>query len=167
MLSLAICYPTDIEHYVTSISFCNTHCIEWYMLASFPGSSLGAWEWGASTTIGTCRAVWVPGQDLATPDLMRDCRKRHYTVPYMYVCARICYTLVTTCLRVRSSWYEYAWFEITWAMPGLGSADTYVHNTSGSTITLWWSIVTHSWGSSHPGAHHHCCLCWDQCNGFA
>ena len=26
----------------------------------------------------------------------------HYTVRYMYVCARICYMLVTTCLRVRS-----------------------------------------------------------------
>ena len=27
-------------------------------------------------TIGACRAVWVPGQDLATPHLMRNCGKR-------------------------------------------------------------------------------------------
>ena len=42
----------------------------------------------------------------------------HYTVRYMYVCACMCYTLVTTCLRVRSSWYEYTSFEIAQAMPG-------------------------------------------------
>ena len=27
-------------------------------------------------SIGACRAVWVPGQDLATPHLMRNCGKR-------------------------------------------------------------------------------------------
>ena len=26
--------------------------------------------------IGDCRAVWVPGQDLATPHMMCNCRKR-------------------------------------------------------------------------------------------
>ena len=40
--------------------------------------------------IGACRAVWVPGQDLATPHLMRNCGKRIlsslYTV-HMSVCA--------------------------------------------------------------------------------
>ena len=36
--------------------------------------------------IGACRAVWVPGQDLATPDLMRNCNVFfHYTVRYTYV----------------------------------------------------------------------------------
>ena len=45
--------------------------------------------------------------------LMCNCGKRicHYTVYYMYVCVHICYMLVTTCLCVRSSWYEYAWCE--------------------------------------------------------
>ena len=46
----------------------------------------------------------------------------HCTVRYTYVCARICYMLVTTCLCARSSWYEYARFEITWAMPGYAQA---------------------------------------------
>ena len=39
------------------------------------------------------------------------------TVHYTYVCAHICNMLVTMCLRIRSSWYEYAWFKITKAMP--------------------------------------------------
>ena len=30
---------------------------------------------GGHTCIGACRAVWVPGQDLATPHLMRNCEK--------------------------------------------------------------------------------------------
>ena len=44
----------------------------------------------------------------------------NYTVRYTYVCmcTHICYMLVTTCASCRSSWYEYAWFEITQAMPG-------------------------------------------------
>ena len=56
-------------------------------------------------------------QDLATPHLMRNCGKRilSLTVRYTYICARICYMLVTTCLRIQSC--EYAWFEITLAMP--------------------------------------------------
>ena len=34
-----------------------------------------------TNTIGACRAVWVPGQDLATPHLMRNCGSvLHYTV---------------------------------------------------------------------------------------
>ena len=69
--------------------------------------------------IGTCRAVWVPGQDLAMLHLMCNCGKRicHYTVHYMYVSAHICCMLVTMCLCVWSSWYEYAWFKITWVVP--------------------------------------------------
>ena len=32
-------------------------------------------------TIGACRAVWVPRQDLATPHLMRNCSVFcHYTL---------------------------------------------------------------------------------------
>ena len=41
-------------------------------------------------TIGTCRAVWAPGQDLASPHLMRNWEKRIfslYTVCYTYICA--------------------------------------------------------------------------------
>ena len=71
--------------------------------------------------IGARRAVWVPRQDLAMPHLMCNCGK-HYTVRYRHVCAWICYMLVTTCLRVRSSWYEYAWFEITRAYRRLAYA---------------------------------------------
>ena len=37
---------------------------------------------------------------------------------YVCLCARICYKLLITFLRVRSLWYEYARFEITRAMPG-------------------------------------------------
>ena len=28
-----------------------------------------------TSIIGACRALWVPGQDLATPHLMRNCGK--------------------------------------------------------------------------------------------
>ena len=73
--------------------------------------------------IGASRAVWVSGQDLATPHLIRNCRKRicHYTICYTYVCTHICYMLVTMCPCVWSSWYEYAWFKITWACRRLWS----------------------------------------------
>ena len=39
--------------------------------------------------IGACRALWVPGQDLALPHLMCNCGKCifHYTVCYRYVYA--------------------------------------------------------------------------------
>ena len=54
--------------------------------------------------ICTCRAVWVPGQDLATLDLMRNCGKRilspHCTL-YVCLCTYML-MLVTTCLSVRS-----------------------------------------------------------------
>ena len=63
--------------------------------------------WG----IYACRAVWVPGEDLATPHLMHNCRKYilslHCTL-YIRPCMHIYYMLVTMCLHVRSSWYEYA-----------------------------------------------------------
>ena len=67
-----------------------------------------------SITIGAYRAVWVPGQDLATLHLMRNCGKHILSLHCMlYIrSARICYMLVTMCLHIQSSWYEY---EITWA----------------------------------------------------
>ena len=34
--------------------------------------------------IGACRAVWVPGQDLAMPHLMRNCGKRTHFVTTLY-----------------------------------------------------------------------------------
>ena len=43
--------------------------------------------------IGACRAVWVPGQDLATLHLMRNCGKRVF---------------VTTLYAIRTSVYAYA-----------------------------------------------------------
>ena len=83
--------------------------------------------------IGTCRAVWVPGQDLPKLHLMCNCGKRilslHCTL-YVHLCMHML-MLVTTCLRARSSWYEYAWFKITQAMPGTGMprpAGTYVQH---------------------------------------
>ena len=75
--------------------------------------------------IGACRAVWVPGQDLATLHLTRNCGKRILSLHcmlYVHPCTHICYMLVTTCIRIRSSWYEYTWFEITWAMSGYARA---------------------------------------------
>ena len=48
--------------------------------------------------IGACRAVWVPGQELGMPHLMCNCRKHIlslHCIHYMYVCACICYVLVT------------------------------------------------------------------------
>ena len=35
-------------------------------------------------SIGACRAVWVPGQDLATPHLMRNCGKRILSLHSLY-----------------------------------------------------------------------------------
>ena len=48
-----------------------------------PGHSLNA--------TGACRAVWVPGQDLAMPHLMSNCGSIfcHYTVRYTNVFACI------------------------------------------------------------------------------
>ena len=43
--------------------------------------------------IGGCRAVWVPGQDLATPHLMHNCRKRILSLRcmlYVHLCVRKC-----------------------------------------------------------------------------
>ena len=62
--------------------------------------------------IGACRAVWVPGQPFVWCAIAESvfC---HYTVRYTYICARLCYMLVTMCLHVQSSWYEYAWSEKT------------------------------------------------------
>ena len=41
------------------------------------------------SSIGTCRAVWVPGQDLATPHLLHNCGKHilslHCTL-YVHLC---------------------------------------------------------------------------------
>ena len=51
--------------------------------------------------------------------------RKAYFVKTLYairVCACACYMLVTACLRVRSSWYEYPWFEISQAMPGYARA---------------------------------------------
>ena len=67
--------------------------------------------------ISTCRAVWVPGQDLATLHLTRNCGKRILSLQctlYIHLCMHMLYAG----LHVRSLWYEYAWFETTWAMPG-------------------------------------------------
>ena len=48
-------------------------------------------SWTANADIGTCRAVCVPGQDLATPHLMRNCGKHilslHCTL-YVHQCVR-------------------------------------------------------------------------------
>ena len=67
-----------------------------------------------SSSIGTYRAVWLPGQDLAMLHLMESlfC---HYTVHHKHTCN-------IGCLRIRSSCYEYTWFEITQAMPGYARA---------------------------------------------
>ena len=44
--------------------------------------------------IGACRAVWVPGQDLAMPHLMHNCRKHilslHCTL-YVRLCTHVLY----------------------------------------------------------------------------
>ena len=44
--------------------------------------------------IGTCRAVWVPGQDLATPHLMGNCGKRILSLHcmlYIRLCTHMLY----------------------------------------------------------------------------
>jgi len=41
--------------------------------------------------IGTCRAVWIPGQDLAMPHLMRNsgkCTLSLHCTPYVRLCVR-------------------------------------------------------------------------------
>ena len=66
--------------------------------------------------IGTCRAVWVPRQDLASSHLMHNRRKcilSLHCMLYVHLCMHIYNMLVTTCLHVQSSWYEYAWFKLT------------------------------------------------------
>ena len=49
---------------------------------------------GIARGIGTCRAVWVPGQDLATPHLMCNCGKcilsLHCTL-YVSLCTHMLY----------------------------------------------------------------------------
>ena len=37
------------------------------------GGEIGGKEEGEVLCIGACRAAWVPGQDLAMPNLMRNC----------------------------------------------------------------------------------------------
>ena len=53
---------------------------------------------GTRLGIGACRAVWVPGQDLATPHLMHNCGKRILSLHVLYAIrtsvraqAHICY----------------------------------------------------------------------------
>ena len=76
--------------------------------------------------IGACRAVWVPGQYLATPHLMHNCGKNNYFVTTLYAIRtsvhirKHAYTIYI-CLHVRSLWYEYAWFEISRACRRLWS----------------------------------------------
>ena len=71
-------------------------------------------------------------QDLATPHLMHNCGKRILLLHCKpYVCLCVCehayaIWLVTTCLHVRFSWYEYTWFEITRAMPGYARVCRYL-----------------------------------------
>ena len=73
--------------------------------------------------IGACRAVWIPGQDLATPHLMRNCGSVfcHYTVRYMSVrvSARLCWSEGMPHVFA-SGHYDMSaqCFEITRAMPG-------------------------------------------------
>ena len=69
---------------------------------------------GIARGIGTCRAVWVPGQDLTTPHLIRNCGKcilsLHCTL-YVSLCTHMLYAgdhmSSRPALVVR--------FEITWA----------------------------------------------------
>ena len=57
----------------------------------WPNSCLGCTN-GLRNAIGACRAVWVPGQDLATPHLMRNCGKcilsLHCTL-YVHLCTHM------------------------------------------------------------------------------
>ena len=52
------------------------------------------WGNNGCIVIGACRAMWVPGQDLATPHLMCNCRKRilslHCTL-YIRLCTHMLY----------------------------------------------------------------------------
>ena len=109
------------------------------------------WAATVDSTIGAHRAVWVPGQDLDTPHLMRNCRKRilslHCT---LYVHLSHFPWLVTMCLCVRSSWYEYAWFEITWEIPGYSRTA----GTSG-----WHNRFIHKGTGTQLHHRYGCCCC--------
>ena len=73
--------------------------------------------------IGACRAVWVANWvRLGCAAFDAQLWKVYFVTIYCVLYVRICYILVATCLRVWSLWYEYAWFEITWAMPGYARA---------------------------------------------
>ena len=78
-------------------------------------------------SIGTCCVGTLARLGYATFDA--QLRKPYFVTPlytiHTYVCACIYYMLVTTCLCIWSSWYEYAWFKITQAMPGY--AQTHRH----------------------------------------
>ena len=104
--------------------------------------------------IGACRVVWVPGQDLAKPHLMCNCGKRILLLlcmQYVHLCvSKHAYViwLVTTCLHVCSSWYEYAWFEVTRAMAWYARACRHLWsispdlNTSSAETALQMQYVT-------------------------
>ena len=53
------------------------------------------------SSIGACRPVWVPRQDLASPHLMCNSEKRilylHITL-YMYICVCISMHMLATCI---------------------------------------------------------------------
>ena len=114
-IQVLICYMHDL--YIARNDWNNT--------ASF----VALWPIYSPRTkiVGACRAVWVPGQDLVTLHLMSNCGSVfcHYTVCYTDIWACVSTLMLyrgsgrhAMCLCVRSSWYEYAWFEITRAMPG-------------------------------------------------
>ena len=78
-----------------------------------------------------------------------------YFVHYTYVCAHICYMLVTTCLRIQSSWYEYVWFKIIRVSPGYLRLCSFVAIFS---APVGFSICICHW-------HSHKIVAQDQCMG--